>query len=110
MAHWKLSLERDKEIVHEREGYMPDPFWEMSEAMRPGHPSARISSTVQRSTNYGELKCSFTISVDCPQTKDWMERAAQYAFGTAVQYVNDGFSFLARELPPLEVPPWTSKT
>lgn len=107
--HWKLSIEKVGQPTYEREGYVEDPFWEMKSSLA-GQQGARVSSTVQRSTNYGELKCSFTITIDCLQTEQWMERAAQYAFRTAVQYVNDGFSYLDRSLPPLEVPQWNSKT
>lgn len=82
-----------------------DPFHTLNRAVSeaPGE-TARVSTTIQRSTQYGELKCSFTLSVSCPQTKGWMDYAAEHIFIQALKFVNDGMERLAPGLEPIPVP------
>jgi hypothetical protein len=104
MIEWRRVLEKDGAIVDEQEGYMtaPDAFANM--AAQPGTTRARVSTTVSRSLQYGEVKVSFTLSVDCPQEKQWMDYASRELFSQAVSYVNSGMGLLVPDLPPLNVP------
>lgn len=103
-------MERDKEIIYHQEGILPDPkgpidpFTRMSMESSTSGEKARVSVTVQHSVQYGEVKCSFTLSISCPQNKQWMDYAAEHVFSQAVQYVNDGMNWLAPGLPALNVP------
>lgn len=92
--------------MYQNEGQKPviDPFVAMNPAGAPGDSKARISATVQRSLQYGEIKCSFTVTVSCVQEKACMDYAAEQAFAQAVRYVNDGMDWIAPGLPSLPVP------
>lgn len=62
---------------------------------------ARVSATVGRSVEYGDVKCSFAVTVNCPQQKACLDKAAELCFETALEYVNDAMSILAPGLPPI---------
>ncbi len=103
---WQCVYEKDGVIIHEKEGIMPDPdmLLKMNEVSQHPGEKARVSATVQRSIAYGEVKCSFTLSVSCPQSKEWVDKAAEQLFALAVGYVNAGMSWLAPGLEPLPAP------
>lgn len=86
----------------QNEQVLPDPFWPLVHDSTV--PKATVQSEVSRShdTGGGWVKCSFTIAIDCPQTKGHIDAAAELAFKTALGFVNDGMSYLAPGLPPLE--------
>lgn len=67
-----------------------------------GYPTARVASTVGTSAEYGGVKVSFTVSVDCPQDEAHIKLAGEAVFLKAVELVNDGASFLGA--PPLRSP------
>ena len=103
-----IIAEKEGIVIHHQEGVMadpPDPFTRMNQSSTetPGE-KARVSVTVQRSMAYGELKCSFTLSISCPQSKQWMDYAAEHVFVQAVKYVNDGMESLVPGVAPLFVP------
>lgn len=84
---------------------MADPFVQMNPpAVGTPAPSAHISCTVQRSLSYGEIKCSFTVSIQCAQDQRTMEYAASHAFATATRYVNNGMQVLVPGIDPFPVP------
>jgi hypothetical protein len=84
---------------------VPDPYWQMAlDAKASGHPTARISVTAVHGIEYGEKKCSVTVSIECPQSKPHMDNAALLAFRAAVEYTNDGMSHVAPGVPPLSTP------
>lgn len=83
------------------EQIVPDPFMLLAE-FESGVATARVSSTVGRSIEYGDVKCSFTVSITCPQDGKCIERAAELCFSTALQFTNDGMSHLAPGLPAIE--------
>ena len=107
--HWHFVVEKEGQIIYEKEADMlhpnlPDPFAGLSIGAQEAGDSARVSVTVQRALQYGEVKCSFTLSISCAQKKDHMDYAAGELFKLAVQYVNDGMSWVAPGTPPLQVP------
>ena len=67
-----------------------------------GTEGAKVSMTVGRSLEYGEVKCSATVSVSCPQGEAFINKAAEISFKKALELVNDGMSHLAPGLPPIE--------
>lgn len=88
-----------------QEGVAPDPYWQAAlDAKATEHSIARVSVTTGRALEYGEIKCTVTVSIDCPQAKNYMDKAAELAFKAAVEYTNDGMSILVPNLPPLQVP------
>lgn len=92
---------KNKKGENAQEEIISDPFMLLGE-MEEGESSAKVAATVGRSISYGDVKCSFTVSIVCPQSKACMDRAAELCFTTALQYVNDGMSHLAPELPAIE--------
>lgn len=102
---WTYTIEKEGQVVQHLEGIMSDPFTRMNvEATNATGEKARLSVTVQRALQYGELKCSFTLSISCPQTQQWMDYAAEHIFLQAAKYVNEGMETLVPGLPPLNVP------
>lgn len=57
-------------------------------------PRASVSMTVGRSFNYGEVKVTAHVTLQCDQNKATIDKAAEMAFQKAVEYVNDGLSLL----------------
>jgi len=102
-VEWAYTMEKEGEVVYHKEGILPDPFSSLQQAVQTATSKARVSVTIQRSIQYGEVKCSFTLSVDCPQEKSAMDYAAEHVFIQAVQYVNDGMERLAPGLQPFPV-------
>lgn len=106
---WSLTIEKDGQITF-KEGLLsdlqqPNPFLRMMQQIQHEQlESARVSATVNRSLQYGEIKVGFTISVNCPQDQRWMDYAAEHLFITAAKYVNDGMETIAPGIPPLHVP------
>lgn len=104
--HWHYVLEREGRIVEEREGELPEPADPFTRIIPlQSQTVATISANVQRSLEYGSLKCSFTVTVHCAQDQRSLDYAAQLAFVTATRYVNNGMAILVPGLDPLPVPP-----
>ena len=106
--HWHYQVERYGEVTEEKEGDMAvegDPF-DYLDRMSKEHAAlggavAHVSSTVSRTLPYGEIKCSFTVSISCPQNQTLIRYASDTAFTHAVQAVNRGMSNLVPGLPEL---------
>jgi hypothetical protein len=99
MNQWTRTLTQGGKVIAHQEGFMTGIDWlaQHSKAAKDidGLELARVSSTVQRSVEYGEVKCSMTVTLSCPQTKEAVDYAMKVAFTTALEGVNDGFSYLA---------------
>lgn len=78
------------------EGQVPDPFSTLHQLA--GEQGARLSMTVQRAEDYGQTKCSCTITISCPQTAQQLDAAAALAFDAGLRYVNWGMQYLAPHL------------
>jgi hypothetical protein len=86
------------------ERYVLDKFYgEVQTCKAQGLPTARIGTTVGRSVEFGEVKCSFTVTIECPQNKECMDEAAQLVFIKALEYANDGMSHLKPGIPRIEI-------
>ena len=59
-----------------------------------GESVARISTTVGTSEDYGNMKVSFTVSIDCVQNEASMNLAGESVFLKGLELVNDGARFL----------------
>ena len=101
--NWTRRLEKDGEVIMQ-EGTLPDPYWAM---VSNDAPKASIGTNLHRTAEFDGswVKCSFTIEVQCPQTRDYMNQAAALLFETALGYVNQGMSHLAPGLPPVPFEP-----
>jgi hypothetical protein len=97
------TLEKDGEVVESKTWYEEDPFWQMLNQSQG--QSARISANVGRSIEYGDVKASFVVTVDCPQNTPAMDQAAELAFGRALKYTNDAMQVLAPEIPSIPYEP-----
>jgi hypothetical protein len=89
MNTWSLTV-LEEGITQTQEGIM-----ELPELRKPkdDHP-ARVSMTVGRSIQYGEVKISATVSLACTQDEDAVDEAAKLAFLKALEIVNDGMGLL----------------
>jgi hypothetical protein len=100
----------DWSVTLERYGWKSDqvgsePFSPLSaqvaQARAAGYATSKVSVTAGTSHDYGSLKVSVTVTVECPQTEAAINLAGEASFWKAVELVNDAASFI--EAPPLQV-------
>ena len=94
---WEVINQKLDQLEH-TEGIEYDPFQRMLVATKEG-AGARISSTVGRAVEYGEIKCSATVTIDCPQRESYIDLASEIAFRKALELANDGMSVLVPGIP-----------
>lgn len=94
---WQKIIER-LQTAQTVEGLSQDPFHYLGAV--PG-PKARITYGVSRSIEYGAIKCSVTVAIDCPQNEEHMNIAAEIAYDKAVELVNDGFGSIVPDAIPI---------
>ena len=103
--NYQVTMEKGEEVSTQN-GVADDPFWRAAvEARASGQPTARVSMMAVHGIEYGEIKCSATVSIECVQSKPHIDSAALLAFKAAVEYTNAGMGFIAPGLPPLPSPP-----
>lgn len=88
--NWQSTIEKLNNIVFS-DGAEVDPFMRLVTAKFEGE-SARVSMTVGRNLQYGELKCSATVTIDCPQKEEYINLAGEIAFTKALELVNDAMT------------------
>lgn len=101
--NWERTMTNGVRVTQQG-GSLPDLFRLLAEGAAEEGFLAKVSSTVSHGTEYGEIKCSCTITISCPQDAAAIERASAVAFKTAVGFVNDGLSHIAPELEPFRMP------
>jgi len=86
-------MEQQGSVVEHDEGIQQDPFWRIR-VQDPSRPDseARVSMALGRSLQYGELKCSASVSIGCPQQEAHINLAGELAFTKALELVNDGMA------------------
>ncbi len=91
--NWQSVIERLGQ-VQMHEGAEQDPFMHLAyKALGDVNiKTARISMTVSRSIEYGEIKCSATVTIECPQKEAYVNLAGEVAFSKALELTNDGMS------------------
>jgi len=88
--NWQVIIERMQQVEKQLEGSDMDPFLQLAVKARTKGVPAKISMTVGRAVQYGEIKCSATVSIDCPQQEGFIDLAAEVAYTKALELVNDG--------------------
>lgn len=95
---WHRMLQRYGLKVEESGEY--DPFNILQAGLaNKDVPRASVSYTVGTSREYGEVKCSCTVTVQCPQAETWINMAGESAYRKALELVNAGATQL--EIPTL---------
>jgi hypothetical protein len=61
-------------------------------------PRATVSMTVGRSLEYGSVKVTANVSLQCDQDEHTINRAGEMAFRKACEFMNDGFSIVEEEI------------
>jgi hypothetical protein len=94
-VNWQGTLEKYGWKTEEVGG---EPFHPLAlqaqQARAAGASVARVSVTAGTAMNYGEVKVSFTVSLDCLQQEASINLAGEAAFLKAVELVNDGARML----------------
>jgi len=71
-----------------------DPFTylanEAAYAKTKGLPTTRVTCSPTSGADYGQLKCNFSITIECPQTDAHIMMAGEVAFRRAKQLLDDG--------------------
>jgi hypothetical protein len=96
---WNRAFQRAG-YVTEESGTAFDPFSHLSITARAdGRGTAKVSFTVGSSREYGEIKCSATVTIECPQDEKHINMAGECAYRKALELTNDAASQL--EIPQL---------
>lgn len=98
---WATTMERHGWVTAQYGDEPFTPFSSMvSQCKASGTPTARVAMTVGASEEYGAVKVSCTVSLECPQSESAINLAGDVAFQKARELVNDGASHLQmRQLP-----------
>jgi hypothetical protein len=75
-----------------RETLAGDPF---DKLCTPGGVHASVGFNVGTQANFGELKISATVRLQCDQNEKVMDKAAEMAFKKTLEYMKDGFAILS---------------
>jgi len=102
--NWTREIKQG-DTVTSQSGQTEDPYWKAAmDAKASGISVARVSSTVTNGSDFGQRKCSTTVSIECPQSKQYMDLAAMLAFKAAVEYTNDGMTYVDPNIAPFQSP------
>lgn len=106
MMKWEQIIKQHGQLMSQ-EGYLDpqdptrlrlDPLYALGHHVNPTMKTqARVSYTVQRSIAYGDVKCSATVSIECPQSDAHINLAAQIAFEKAKEICDDGFCSIVQD-------------
>lgn len=99
-------LHRRGFVPHREEGVSYDPFYMLAQqAHQDGGGIARVSFTVGTAREYGEIKCSATVTIECPQDEKHIDTAGEAAYRKALELTNAAASQLEiPQLPAFEEP------
>jgi hypothetical protein len=93
MNSWELTVEKNKKNIIAKSGQVQDDKFKQLVRLDPaGVPTARVSVGVSESLEYGSLKVSATVTLECTQDEATINQAGEFAFHKAVEFVKDGFS------------------
>lgn len=82
-------LKRRGFVPHSENGTSYDPFYLLSQLARQnGGGIARVSFTVGTSREFGEVKCSATVSIECPQDEKHIDAAGESVYRKALELTN----------------------
>lgn len=96
--NWSMTLKRAGVVEQVKSGEVSDPFWSIA-VQSPGAPVATIEAKV---SHWGEhVSVNFSVSLQCPQSKSYIEEAAKLAFITATRFVNEAVSKFDSGMPML---------
>lgn len=92
--------------VIEQAGAAHDPFSILAvKSKAEGQATAKVSFTVGTSREYGEIKCSATVTIEAPQDEANINMAGEAAYRKALELTNDAASQLGiPQLPAFEEP------
>lgn len=85
---WSTSMSNHGFTHHGSEPFKPLEELVMHNRAQ-GMPIARVSLTVGASEDYGAVKVSATVSLECPQQESCINLAGEVAFKKARELVND---------------------
>lgn len=93
----------DWSVVMQRYGWTTDqvgsePFTplaaQVAQARAQGQGVAKVTVSAGTAHDYGAVKVSVTVSVECPQNEGSINLAGEAAFWKAAELVNDAASFV----------------
>lgn len=89
--NWELTVTKDKKIIASKAGQLTDDKF-AALVTDPAAKTARVSISVGEALDYGALKVSATVSLDCDQNEPTINKAGELAFYKALELMKDGFS------------------
>ena len=90
-AHWTLTVEKNKQVVHHDEGDMAD---DKFQALMVGDGLARVTTTYGRGLPYGEEKVNVSVTVACDQNETSINKAGELTFMKALELAGDGWGLI----------------
>lgn len=96
---WRSFWVRHGFAPVEQEGVSPDPFSLLAaKAQQQGEATTNVHCHLDNGIDYGQTKCGFGATINCPQDEKSMDMAAELVFRKAHEWVTSASSQL--EIPP----------
>ena len=92
--NWDLVMEKSGRKPVNKHG-ATDKF--RSLRVRANDPPARVAITVGQAQDYGAMKVSATVSLECDQDEGMINKAGEIAFFKAVELLGDGWKLLVED-------------
>ena len=93
MNNAKVTVEANGHVITKNQAI--DHFREL---LTGRGPRATVSMSVGRSLEYGNVKVTANVSLQCDQDEGTIDRAGELAFRKACEFMNDGFSIVEEEI------------
>ena len=95
------TIEKLRKLATDR-GAATDPFRELARrAAKKKGAGASVREAHSRCLPFGELKCGFSLKVECPQTDAYIAETSRVCLAKAVEIVGAGFRIMGVRLEPL---------
>jgi hypothetical protein len=92
-----LEILEGERIVHSQDRVYPVNTDPMNTLWTPGErPHARVGFTLGTQHNFGELKVTASVSLECDQNDVAVNTAGMLAFNKALELMNDGIAVMAQ--------------
>jgi len=98
-VNYELVVEKDKKTLVNRHGQLvEDKFTKLITAPTGIH--ARVNVGLSEAMEYGSLKVSASVTLECDQNEPTINKAGELAFYKALELMKDGFSIYGVEAGP----------
>lgn len=96
---WSVVIAKLDEADSTEHGHEMDPFQRVFDASESIPGPAEVTMSVGSSVDYGNVKCTASVTIRCIQTEAYIDIAAEVAFTKAQELCDDALSVFG--VPPM---------